>query len=152
MAASATAAPTLRPTRARRIARRPWRARQRASPAALPNIFASSDPSSIVPRSLAKDLCPAPRLALAGALSCAVIAARPRQHREDSPEREAHLMARDDRVEHAVREQKFRPLKILGQLHVAGLRRDPPSREADQRARLRNIQIAEHRKRRGHTA
>ena len=43
-------------------------------------------------------------LALARALPCAAIAARPAQHRENAREREAHLMARDDRVEHPVRQ------------------------------------------------
>src|SRR5579862_7839351 len=81
------------------------------------------------------------RLLLLAAQSGATISARTRQHREDSREREAHLMARDDRVEHSVREEKFRALKIVGELLIAGLLSHAAAGKTDQRARLGNIQI-----------
>src|SRR5271170_1652631 len=59
-------------------------------------------------------------------------AARSREHRKDSRQGEAHLVARYDCVEHAMREQKLGALKIRGQLDVAGLRSDPAARETDQ--------------------
>ena len=57
-------------------------------------------------------------------------------------------MAGHDRVEHAVRQQELRRLKIVGQLLVGGLLDYAAAGEADHRAGLGEIQIAETRERR----
>src|SRR6266849_9302742 len=62
------------------------------------------------------------------------------QHREQLGEREAHLMARNDRVEHPVRQQKLGRLKILRKLLVRCLLDNPPPGKPDNRTRLGDIQ------------
>ena len=56
-----------------------------------------------------------------------------------------HLAAIDDEVEHAVLEQELAALKAFGQLLANRLLDDARAGEADERARLGDVQIAEHR-------
>ncbi len=58
----------------------------------------------------------------------------------------------DDRIEHAMFEQKLRPLKTLRQLLPDRLLNDAGPGEGDERPRLGNIQITQHAKARGHAA
>src|SRR6266851_5849840 len=74
------------------------------------------------------------------------------QHREQLGEREAHLMARNDRVEHPVRQQKLGCLKIAGKLLVSRLLDNPPPGKPDNRTRFSDIQVAQARERRRHAA
>ena len=74
------------------------------------------------------------------------------KHRKQSCEGGAHLAALHDRVEHPMREEKFRALKIRRKILTGGLFGHSAPGEADQRAGLGNVEIAQHRKGRGDAA
>ena len=63
-----------------------------------------------------------------------------------------HFAAIDDEVEHPVLEEKLTALKSLGQLLANRLLDDARAGEANQRSRLRDVQIAEHREARRHAS
>ena len=67
-------------------------------------------------------------------------------------DRRFHLAPIDDEVEHALLEQELAALESLGQLLPDRLLDDARSGEADQRLRLGDVEIAEHREARGHAA
>ena len=56
----------------------------------------------------------------------------------------AQLLALDDHVEHAVLEQELGALEALGQRLADGLLDHARSREADERARLGEDDVAQH--------
>ena len=64
----------------------------------------------------------------------------------------AHVAAVDDHVQPAVLEQKLAALEALGQRLAHGLLNHARTGKADQRARLGDIQVAEHRQARRHAA
>ena len=55
-------------------------------------------------------------------------------------------------IERAVIEQEFAALKAFGQRLAHGLLDDARTRETDERARLGDVEVAEHRETRGHAA
>ena len=63
-----------------------------------------------------------------------------------------HLAPIDDDVEHAVLEQELAALESFGQLLADGLLDDARAGEADERLRLGDVDVAEHREARGHAA
>ena len=63
-----------------------------------------------------------------------------------------HLAAIDDQVEHAVLDEELAALESFGQLLPDRLLDDARPGEADQRLRLGDVQIAEHREAGGHAA
>src|SRR5207237_5225762 len=71
---------------------------------------------------------------------------------ERARDRRLHLAAIDDEIEHAVLEQELAALEAFRQLLTDGLLDDARPRESDQRFRLRDVQVAEHREARGHAA
>jgi hypothetical protein len=56
-----------------------------------------------------------------------------------------HFAAIDDQIEHAVLEEELAALESVGQLLADGLLDHAWSREANQRAGLGDVQVAEHR-------
>src|SRR5262245_4592254 len=74
------------------------------------------------------------------------------EERENTAERVFEVAPLDDQVELAVREQEFRPLKALGKRLANRLGDDPRAGESDQRARLGENNVAEHREARGDAA
>ena len=69
------------------------------------------------------------------------------KHRKQAREGGAHLAALHDRIEHPMREEEFRALKIGRKILAGGLLGHPPAREADQRAGLGKVEVTQHRKR-----
>ena len=67
-------------------------------------------------------------------------------------DRRLHLAPIDDQIEHAVLEQELAALESLGQLLPDRLLDDARAGEADERLRLRDVHVAEHREARGHAA
>src|SRR2546427_3612985 len=74
------------------------------------------------------------------------------EERENAAEGLLEITPLDDHVELAVREQELRALESLGQRLTDRLRNDPWSGEPDQRARLGQDDVAEHREARGDAA
>src|SRR5262245_62391227 len=72
------------------------------------------------------------------------------EERENAAKRVLEFAPLDDQVELAVREQEFRPLEALGKRLPDRLGDDPRSGEPDQRARLGENDVAQHREARGH--
>ena len=64
----------------------------------------------------------------------------------------AQVAAVDDQVDRAVLEQELAALEAFGQRLAHGLLDDARAGEADQRARLGDVEVAEHRQARGHAA
>src|SRR5690606_21165675 len=71
---------------------------------------------------------------------------------QDERELLLHLAAGDDVVEHAVLEQELRALEPLGELLADGLLDDARPGEADERARLGEVHVAEESEARRHAA
>src|SRR5438874_8590774 len=71
---------------------------------------------------------------------------------EEAGDRRLHRRTRRDEIDHSVLDEKLRALKTLGQRLTDRLLDDPRSGETDQRFRLSDVQIAEHRVRRGDAA
>ena len=67
-------------------------------------------------------------------------------------QRRLHLAPIDDQVEHAVLEQELAALEAVGQLLADGLLDDARTGEADQRLRLGDVQVAQHREAGGDAA
>src|SRR5262245_64366175 len=74
------------------------------------------------------------------------------EERENAAERVLEVAPLDDQVELAVREQEFRPLEALGKRLANRLGDDTRAGEPDQRARLGENNVAEHREARGDAA
>src|SRR5215510_13162854 len=74
------------------------------------------------------------------------------EERENAAERVLEIAPLDDQVELAVREQEFRALEALGKRLANRLGDDPWAGETDQRARLGENDVAQHREARGDAA
>src|SRR5215831_14014721 len=64
----------------------------------------------------------------------------------------AHIASIEDEVERSVIQEEFAALKTLGKCFSNGLLNDARTRKSDQRLRLSNVDISEHREARRDTA
>ena len=69
---------------------------------------------------------------------------RAHEQTADAAQRLAHLVAVHDHVDHAVRQQIFGALEALGKLLADGLLDDARTGEADERAGLGDVDVAQH--------
>src|SRR5262249_56125016 len=71
---------------------------------------------------------------------------RPRLSQEPAQicQRRPQMMAMNDHVDHAMVLEIFRPLKAVGQFLANGLLDDPRPGKTDERARFRDVDVAEH--------
>src|SRR2546426_2285001 len=131
-----------------------WTSRYRCSgwPSASSSVSIRSSPGRM-------PACSPPRRARSRATASAYVTgglARPGrlvdEEGEDAPDGLLELAPLDDHVELPVREQKLGALESLGQRLPDRLGDDPRAREADQRARLGEDDVAEHREARGDPA